>query len=226
MPAAVHEERPRPHHGQHHHRDSRGAAGEAARTGKGRGIAVIRDTAAQQPSTALATACATDLPQPATAGLPWQTVPRSRLLPLCKAASDTGRRERPGPPGGLSLAGARPRAARRRSSVSSPTIASPLAIPLSRARSHPQGAQARPSDSERLDGGAAPHNRARSAGRAALLAPTDHRTAPGAPRPTDLPAKAVSVPHDASAPRTPAPAPHNRDAPRTTTPAPSPGAPA
>ena len=95
-------------------------------------IAAPRDNHAEPPSTALAAACATDLPHPATASFPWQTVPRSRLLSLCEAASDTGRREWPGPSGELVPAGTRPRAARRRPAASSfATASSATAAPSS-----------------------------------------------------------------------------------------------
>lgn len=102
----------------HHRRENTGTEppGRGSQ-GKGRGIAVIRDsrdTAAQPPSTALAAACAPDLPQPAAASIPWRPAPRSGLIPLFEAASDTQRRERPGPSGDLVPAKGQPRAARRR----------------------------------------------------------------------------------------------------------------
>jgi hypothetical protein len=149
-------------------------------------IAAPRDIA-PQPSTPLAAACATDLPQPAAASFPWRPAPRSRLIPLFEARSDTQRRERPGPSGELVPAEGQPRAARRRSS-SKPR------------RSHPQGSRRlRPSIASALTATAA-DNPTRSAGRAAHALTPDHPTPSDASRPADLHASSAVT------------APRNRDA--------------
>jgi len=156
--------------------------GAARQQGKGDVTQYHRDTAAQQPSTALAAACATDLPQPAAASSPWRTAPRGRLIPLFEARSDKGRRERPGSPDHpVPVGRARPRAARRRSS------AKPR-------RSHPQGAQrGRGAQPPSALTATAAHNPARSAGRAAHARTPAHLTRSDTPRPADLPAEAVDA---------------------------------
>jgi hypothetical protein len=73
-----------------------------------------RDTAAQQPSTALAAACATELSKTVTACFPWLAVTGAPALNPLSPRSDTQRRERPGSSGDLVPAGGpQPRAARR-----------------------------------------------------------------------------------------------------------------
>jgi hypothetical protein len=143
--------------------------------------------------------------------------------------SDTRRRERPGIPGGLSLAGARPRAARRRSSTSHPAIAMSSATDsLAQSRAAVTAA----TSSRRRAATPSQHARTREFGRE--IAGDDERGRTGAEdmrlakrvdgerttqshqvcwsgaaRHTDLHvAVAVSAPRTASAPRATTPAPH------------------
>ena len=131
-----------------------------------------------------------DLPQrrlaacdTATVCPPWRPAPRSRLIPLFEARSDTQRRERPGPAGDLVPAGGNPRAALRRSTDSPPVGHHPLSraavtAVTSRGGASPQGA-ATPCG---LTADPA-HNRQPFAGRAQLALQTHSPSSP-ALRPT------------------------------------------
>jgi hypothetical protein len=167
---------------------------------------VIRDNHAQQPSTPLAAACATDSSQTATVCPPWRTVPRSRLIPLFEAGSNTQRRERPGPSGDLVPDGGQPRAAHRRSTDSPPVgrhLLSRAAVTAvtSRGGASPQGA-ATPCG---LKADPA-HNRTPFAGRAQLALQTHLPSSP-ALRPTTNVERTPTTPGSRTASSEHAPSP-------------------
>ena len=104
-----------PQHGQSQGQQGRAAQGSGPHREGERGIAPRRDTTDFQ--------VRLDAPDAVAARFPWQTAPRSPIRDS-SPGSDTQRRERPGIPGDLSLAGARPRVARRRPSPSHTATAS------------------------------------------------------------------------------------------------------
>ena len=162
--------------------------GRGPQQGKGDVTQFNRDTAAQQPSIALAAAHAADLPKTVTGGFPWPTVTGSAALNQ-SAAPDTQRRERPGSPGALVPAGGQPRAARRRSPHLRPLRRGAVIAATTRGGSAPSEGLAAASGLTATP----PDNRQRSAGRVAHARTVDHLAAPGAPRPADLPATAVDA---------------------------------
>jgi len=145
----------------------------------------------------------TDFPRTAAACPPWPMAPRSGLTPLFEAASDTQRRERPGPSGHLVPAEGQLWAARRRSTHIAPA-ASDSAGPTSGIPPLGRSAVTALTSSGRLD----PEHGERVDGDPA--AQFHAICGPGAARLADLHASsAVSPPHPASASRTTTSASHS-----------------